>query len=263
MTQTGAAQGTQGGDERDPQAKAELVAFEDADFHGVSARLARDPQYNDRRLVLRRKLLSLTKVLVARAKDEGLGLEARSSLHSPSMFNGMQVKRIWGYAMRDKAAKKKLKSVLGADLAKDLDAAYRNAYLCVAVEGEAVEVSLRVHADAWFDGTNLVNRAKKEGVKPWRDELNKLEGFVLRLADWKGEWTCGKLDVVQLEQFLKYYKPAEHALSVEQRVPAPPGSRAHLCAPDLPQRLVEQALRLAPLYRFMAWSDESDHLFSR
>ena len=247
----------------EPEAQAELAPFDDGDFHCVSARLARDPQYNDRRLVLRRKLLSLTKVLVARAKDAGVGLDARSSLHAPSVFNGMQVKRIWGYAMRDKAAKKKLKATLGADLAKDLDAAYRNAYVCLAVEGEAIEVSLRVHADAWFDGTNLVNRVKKEGAKPWRDELNQLEGFVLRLADWKGEWVCGKLDVQQLEQFLKYYKPAEHALMVEQRVPALPGSRTHLYAPDLPERLVTHALRLVPLYRFMAWSDESDHLFTR
>jgi hypothetical protein len=250
-------------DDAEPAAPLELAAFDDGDFHCLSSGLSRDPQYNDRRLVARRKLLSLAKVLVARCGAAGLALEARSSLHQPSVFNGMQVRRLWGYAMRDKAAKRKLKSVLGADLAKDLDAAYRNAYLCVALEAEALEVSLRVHADAWFDGTNLVNRVKAEGVKPWRDQLNQLEGFVLRLADWKGEWTCGKLDVVQLEQFLKYYKPAEHALSVEQRVPAPRGARAHLCEPDVPGRLVEQGLRLVPLMRWMAWSDESDFLFSR
>ncbi|MEY2808133.1 MAG: hypothetical protein RIR65_2550 [Planctomycetota bacterium] len=247
----------------EPDARAELASFEEGDFHCLASGLCRDPQYDDRRLVARRKLLSATKVLVARAKELGAGLEARSSLHSPNVFNGMQVRRLWGYAMRDKEAKRKLKGVLGADLAKDLDAAYRNAYLCIALEAECLEVSLRVHADAWFDGTNLVNRVKREGLGPWREQLNQLEGFTLRLADWKGEWRCGELGVVQLEQFLKYYKPAEHALSVEQRVPAPPRAREHLFAPGIPGLLVDQALRLVPLQRFLSWSEESDFLFSR
>ena len=32
---------------------------------------------------------------------------------------------------------------------------------------------------------------------------------------------------------------------------------------DVPRLLVDELLRLLPLYRYAAWSDESDHLFSR
>src|SRR5678815_639713 len=160
----------------------------------------------------------------------------------------MQVKRIWAYAARAKAEKKRLKSVLGADLAKDLDAAYRNAYLCAAVENDALEVSLRIHADAWFDGANLTNRVKKEGFEGWKRELNALDGYRLRLADWKGEWPCGALGREKLEEFLKYYKPAEHALVVERRWPAPPGARSALFAPHVPREVVTEMLRLVPLY---------------
>src|SRR5437016_11302044 len=140
------------GPEIEPAARAELLPLEEGDFHCLSAGLARDPQFNDRRLVLRRKLLSMAKVFAARAARHGLSLDVRTSLHAPSTFNHMQVKRIWAYACRDKAEKKRLRGVLGADLGKDLDAAYRNAYLCIAVEADALEVSLRIHADAWYDG---------------------------------------------------------------------------------------------------------------
>jgi hypothetical protein len=247
----------------EPQAPAVLVPLEEGDFHALSSGLCRDPQYNDRRLVLRRKLLSLAKVFAAEAASNGLELDVRTSLHAPSTFNHMQVKRIWAYAVRTKAEKKRLKGVLGSDLAKDLDAAYRNAYVCAAVESDAVEVSLRIHADAWFDGQNLVGRTKKEGLDGWKRALNELDGFRLRLADWKGEWICGNLGREKLEEFLKYYKPAEHALSVERRWPAPPGARAAMLAPEVPAQIVAEMMRLVPLYRFTAWSEESDFLFSR
>lgn len=248
--------------ERDPAASAELVPFEDADFHALSPGLNRDPQYNDRRLATRRKLLSLAKVFAQRARAAGLELDVRTSLHAPSTFNHNQVKRLWCYAARSKAEKKRLKGVVGADLAKDLDAAYRNAYLCCALEHDALEVSLRIHADAWFDGQNLVSRVKKEGTEGWKARLNELPGFRLRLHDWKGEWPCGKLGREQLEEFLRFYKPAEHLLAVERRWPAPQGARSALLGPETPTLVVEEMLRLVPLYRYTAWSRESDHLFA-
>lgn len=253
----------------EPSARAELLPFEEGDFHCLSSGLSRDPQYNDRRLVLRRKLLSLAKVFAAEAALAGTALDVRTSLHTPSTFNHMQVRRLWAYAVRSKAEKKRLKGVLGADLAKDLDAAYRNAYLCVALEADALEVSLRIHADAWYDGQNLVNRVKREGLEGleglegWKAALNALPGYHLRLADWKGEWPCGALDRTKLEEFLKYYKPAEHALVVERRRPAAPGARAALFEPGVPRAIVDDLARLVPLYRFTAWSQESDFLFAK
>jgi hypothetical protein len=249
--------------ERDPSAAPELIPFEDGDFQSLSPAVNRDPQFNDRRLLARRKLLSLAKVFAARAHEQGLDLDVRTSLHAPSTFNHMQVKRLWCYAARAKPEKKRLKGVLGADLAKDLDAAYRNAYICCALEHDALEVSLRIHADAWFDGQNLVGRVKKEGTAGWRARLNELPGFRLRLHDWKGEWPCGNLTREQLEEFLRFYKPAEHLLAVERRWPAAQGARGPLLAPETPALVVDEMLRLLPLYRFTAWSQESDHLFSR
>jgi hypothetical protein len=134
--------------------------------------------------------------------------------------------------------------------------------VCLAVEADALEASLRIHPDAWYDGQNLVRRVKTQGLAEWLELLNALPGFRLRLADWKGEWRCGSLDRDRLEEFLKYYEPGTHALSVELRVPAPPGARGPVFEPDVPERLIAEALRLLPLYRFTAWSAESDFLFA-
>lgn len=250
------------GVDREPAPLGGLAAFEEGDFHALSERLSKDPQFNDRRLVARRKLGAIAKEALARV-DAELDLVQRTSLHQPNVFNHMRVRRLWAYVCRGKKAKAKLKRVIGAELAKDLDAAYRNAYLCVALESEAIEVSLRIHPEAWYDGQNLRNRIEREGPAGWLTLLNALPGYHLRLDDWKGEWPCGKLGRDRLEEYLRYWKPGEKGLAVECRWPAPPAARGPALGADVPRLLVDELVRLLPLYRYAAWSDESDHLFSR
>ena len=245
----------------EPQPLAGAIRFEEGDFHALSEGLCADPQYNDRRLLARRKLLALGKLAAARAKEQGLALDVRSSLHNPHAFNGMRVRRLWTYLVRPKSEKKRLRAVLGPELGADLDAAYRNAYLCLAIEAERLEVSLRIHADAWFDGQNLAKRLAAEGPGEWKKLLNQLPGFFLRLADWKGEWPCGALTTERLEEFLRYWRPGEHALAVERHWPAPRNARAAACTEEAVEELLATLVRLVPLYRYGAWSQESDFLF--
>lgn len=245
----------------DPRPLSGAVCFEEGDFHALSAGLSSDPQYNDRRLVARRRLLTLGKQAVAAAAELGSKFDCRTSLHNPHAFNGMRVRRLWAYVTRAKAEKTKLKRVLGSDLGKDLDSAYRNAYLCLALEAEALEVSLRIHPDAWYDGQNLKNKVERGALRGWLEELNRLDGYLLRIDDWKGEWRCGGLTVERLEEFLSYYTPGEHTLAVERRYPAPAGARGAAIEPEAATELVTQLLRLLPLYRFTAWSPENDALF--
>ncbi len=248
----------------EPRPLGSPVAFEEGDFHALSEALARDPQYNDRRLVTRRKLLSLGKAAAREAKTRGAPLDPRTSLHHPHVFNGMRVRRLWAYLTRPRAERRRLKGILGSELGKDLDSAYRNAYLFLAIEPEALEVGLRIHPEAWYDGQNLLNRIEREGPEPWREQLNSLDrAWELRLHDWKGEWRCGELSLEKLEEFLSYYTPGEHRLAVRRRWPAPAGARGGALAPEAPAALVEEVLRLLPLYRFTVWSAESDHLFDR
>ena len=127
-----------------------------------------------------------------------------------------------------------------------------------------MEVSLRIHSDAWFDGNNLKRRVDKEGQEELLSVLNELDGYFLRLADWKGEWRCWELTASSLREFFGYYEPGTHALAVERVWPAPanqPAVRAALFGEGVSTMLLGEMARLEPLYRFAAWSKESDHLF--
>jgi hypothetical protein len=93
--------------------------------------------------------------------------------------------------------------------------------------------------------------------------LDGLEGFTLRMHDWKGAWECGTADAQALEEYLGFYVPGEHRLTVERRWPAPEGpAREAALGEEVPGMMLAEAQRLLPLYRFAAWSAESDHLFS-
>jgi hypothetical protein len=253
----------------EPKPLAELAPFEEGDFHALSDPLNRDPQYNDRRLVARRKIGAIAKFALdelgsdAKATGGALELATRTSLHQPNVFNHMKVRRMWAYICRGKKEKTRLRQVIGPELAKDLDAAYRNAYMCVAIESDALEVSLRIHPEAWFDGQNLIKRTNKEGLGIWLSLLNGTPGYRLKLDNWKGEWICGQITSDWLREFFKFYKPGELGMSIERRWPAPPGARGAVLEANVPAQLVGELRNLAPLYRYAAWSQESDFLFSK
>jgi hypothetical protein len=199
--------------------------------------------------------------VVARAAGEGLALDSRTSIHTPHAFSGNRVERLWAYVTRPKKEKARLKKVVGAELAKDLDQAYRNAYFCVALEHDALEVSLRIHPDAWFDGQNLVKRVKREGSRELLGLLQPLAGYRLRLADWRGDWPCATLTPESLNEFLRFYTPGEHLFAIERRWPAAPGAREQVVGADIPALVGDELSRLVPAYQWLAWSEASDFLF--
>jgi len=245
----------------EPRPLAGAVLFEESDFRALSPAYAKNPDYNAHRLAARRRLLTLGKDVAKEAGERGYSLECRTSLHHPHAFNGMRVNRLWAYLTRPKKERTQLKRILGSELGKDLDAAYRNAYLCLAIESEALEVSLRIHADAWYDGQNLKKRVEAQGPREWLGLLNELAGFRLRLDDWKGVWNCGSITPERLEEYLGYYIPGEHLLSIERRYPAPEGARGSALEESVAFQLAGDLLRLLPAYRYMVWSEQENHLF--
>jgi len=245
----------------EPRPLSGTVLFEESDFRALSPSYARNTEYNAHRLAARRRLLTLGKEVAKQAGALGCDLDCRTSLHHPHTFNGMRVNRLWAYLTRPKKERTKLKRLLGSELGKDLDSAYRNAYLCFALESEALEVSLRIHADAWYDGQNLKKRIEVDGVRSWMDELNGLEGFRLRMGDWKGEWSCGSLTPERVEEFLGYYTPGEHQLAIERTYPAPEGNRGGALEEQAAAELSGQLLRLLPVYRYMVWNEAENYLF--
>ena len=200
----GAASGSQPAAKQAPARRKKSPALEPFvpyDFEALRRPRSASAGNNEQRLAARRRLEAIAKHAATLVKSEEK-LDVRTSIHNPfPPVNGGRVERLWAYLTRPKAAKTKLKRTIGAELAKDLDQAYKNGYLCVALEADAVEVSFRIHADAWYDGRNLVKRVKSDGYGPLLELLNELDGFRLQLSDWKGEWICGALTADRLEEF--------------------------------------------------------------
>ncbi|MEW6072198.1 MAG: hypothetical protein AB1726_06315 [Planctomycetota bacterium] len=246
----------------EPSPARGTVTFAEGDFHALSAALAADPQFNNRRLETRRKILALGKIAAREAGRHGQILDCRSSLHHPHPLNGMRVTRIRAALFRGKGERRRLAGILGAELGGDLASAHRNGHLFLSIEAEALEAGLSLHPEAWYDGQNLVNRVQREGIGPWRAELNSLGvPWRLQMHDWKGRWDCGALTTEALEEYLSYYRPGDHRLAVSRRWPAPPGARGAALGPAAGEEIVAEALRLLPLYRFTVWSAASDFLF--
>ncbi|MEM9801813.1 MAG: hypothetical protein AAGA20_15920 [Planctomycetota bacterium] len=253
---------TASGAPRRASSAATLEPFEAWDFEALRPPRSRSADYNEKRLAARRRLEAIAK---RAAKDLAKveKLDVRTSIHNPfPPVNGGRVERLWAYLTRPKAAKTKLRRQIGAELAKDLDHAYRNAYLCVALEADALEVSFRIHQDAWYDGRNLTRRLDADGFRPLLEILNRLDGYRLQLADWKGEWNCGSLEIEALEEFFRFYEPGEHLLAVQRRWPAAEPVRDAVLGADVPEVLVAELQRLVEVFSYGVWSESNDRLFA-
>ena len=230
------------------------------DFAAYESHRQRDPEFNGYRLAVRRKLglygKHLAKLL---AEQAGLTLKSRTSLERPYKFNLGKVGAQWAYLSRSPQEKKTLQAKVGPALGKDVDTHYIQTTLVVSVDSEGLEQAMRIHSLSWWDGQNLkLKCSEPEGLDDWLDLLNSLpEGFILFMDNWKKEYACGRLSAQDLRAYFKTYSPGEHWLNLRRRIPA---SLACELGDDLPAFIDEGALALAPLYRFVIWTPENDHL---
>ncbi len=232
-----------------------LSPFEESDFRIFRPEFQKNEEWNGKRLELRRKLESYGKLVQEKLSTP---LEVRTSLHHPFEFNGFRVTQQWLYLTRTKKDKAPLKKVLGSELGKDLDSAYRNLYLSLTVDEQGLEIALKIHPDAWFDGQNLKNKCADEAkLREWLAILNTLAGFEFRIHDWKKNYNASKCTRTDLLDFFKYYVPGEHRFTLFHRVgKEDPLASSH----EFAALFLESFEKLLPAYRFSAWSLENDYL---
>jgi len=237
---------------------ASHTAFAPTDFVLYSGQYSKSEEWNSKRLEIRRKLEAFGRLGEEAAASAGLALESRASLHHPFEFNGFKVERQWVYLTRAKKEKAALKKVLGAELGKDLDSSYRNLYLSLTIDEAGLEIALKIHPDAWYDGQNLKNKCSGDtGLREFVGILNRLAGFEFRIHDWKkihNASTCTRTDLID---FFKYYVPGEHRFTLYHRV----GKEDPLAtSADFAGLAAECFSALVPAHRFTAWSPENDFL---
>lgn len=226
-----------------------------ADFELFQPRFQADPEWNGRRLELRRRLQALGDALVERAAQSlGMDLERRESLHHPHASNGGRVARQRTMAFRGKKERKALQRFLGPELAKDLDSAHRSAHLQAGVEERGAFWGLRWEKDAWFDLNVLVKRAEEgEGRTALARACAAAPGFVFEV-DGGGARPLEKIGERDWRDLAGFLQPGRNAVEVAKRQP-----RESVLAAGAAwqEELIEDLLRLAPLFRLGCWTADS------
>ncbi|MCB9882361.1 MAG: hypothetical protein H6834_11270 [Planctomycetes bacterium] len=236
--------------------------FRPKDFDIYRREYKSDAQYNGQRLEIRRRLSGWGKQAKARLKEAGFELDLRESIHNPHAFNHFSVIAQWVYLTRNAAQKRAFKKIFGDLIGKDVDSAYQNLYLSVAADQDGILVALRIHPEAWYDGTNLKNKVTKDRAALERlvERLRALpEGFELTVEGWSRRYAAAAASTDDLRQFFQYYTPGEHRLVLGKRY----GRNDALTTSDaLPEHAVDDLCALVDLYTFSLWSEENSYLGS-
>jgi hypothetical protein len=233
--------------------------FSEADFETYLPHKTRDKAYNNDRLVIKHRLHSLGEMLAGPLKDAGLDLDFKTSLSHPYTYNKYCVDSQWVYFARKEKDRLALKALFGEFLSKDLDMHYSHVILVVEINLAGVEIALKVHQQAWWDGQNVKNRCSHaDQRRRFTEELNKLAGFVLSIHDWRKEYVCGKLHEGDLRNYFQYYTPGNHwlhlRLKLQKETVVPMGLA-------FAQFAGQKLAALVTVYRLIEWRQDNDWVF--
>lgn len=235
--------------------------FSASEFDAYAPPRASSNAFNRPRLEAREKAMALGRVMQADANALGLALELRASDEHPSLWNKRSVTAQWVFLWRDAEARRALESLLdgGRSLQSTLSDPtpfFRHAFLALHVDGVGVEVSLRVHGDAWVDARNLRARcASPEGRAELVAAIRALpEDFVLGVTDAARVPVRDVTDATLDEALAAWSQPTQW-WSVGW-----PLSRAVVLdqAGALEEPILAAFRALVPIYRLVAWSRDND-----
>ncbi len=208
--------------------------------------------HNLGRMKTKARVMTLGEALADAIGRAGLTVEASSEI--PSVWNGREVRAQWAFLLRDRETRKALAPVVAAnmDLAtrvKDPAEHHRHALMCVHLDHERLEVGLRINQHATVDLANLLGRADAE--------LGRLQQALDGLPD---DITLGgePVTVAGLKAAAQAARSGEAewlvvSRSIERDVAIARGEAIKAV-------VEETAGALEPLFRFVLWTPENDHV---
>ncbi len=221
-----------------------------ADFEVYAPNCWSSNLHNRQRMETKQRVLALARAMAERLDEGGLQLEASSEI--PSVWNGRKVQDQWAYLFRDADTRKSLQAMIASrmDMATRIaDPAehHRHALICVRLDHEALEVGLRINRHASLDLGNLLARgadaaldalldALPEGVK-----IGEAKPSASALLEAARAAQAGEAEWVVL------------ARRVEQ-------AAAEAAGLELAEQVAEVAAAVLPIYTWLCWSAENDHI---
>ena len=208
--------------------------------------------HNLKRMKAKERVLALARI----ARDKlDLNLELEASSEIPSVWNGRQVSDQWAYLLRTPDERRSLQPVLARrlDLATrvaDPAEHHRHALLFIRLDHESLEVGLRANEHATIDLANLLAHAQANGA-----------GLAATLAGLTADIRLGADADPTAGGIVEAAKAARAGeaewLVVARRIAREDATEQGESLADAAAEVLD-ALR--PLYRFLSWSPDNDHI---
>ncbi|KAA3609523.1 MAG: hypothetical protein DWQ01_09335 [Planctomycetota bacterium] len=228
--------------------------FTAADFELYQGRFQADPEWNGRRLDIRRRLQALGEEVKSSYGALGVDLERRESLHHPHATNRKRVRRQRTMLFRGKKLRKQLKSFLGRELGKDLDSAVNNLHLQIGLDESGAYWGLRLDSGAWYDLNVLLKRAEQEpGRKALAESCGKAPDFRF-VVDGKGGRPFEQMNSRDWRDLAGILRPGESRLEIVQRMTP---DQVVAAGEDFGPGVVADLERLADFYQLACWNLDS------
>lgn len=226
--------------------------FLERDFLVYEKHRQDDPEYNALRLSVRRKLKSIVDIAKEEAKAIGYELDSAAGLHHPYAFNNFRVSEQRAYLCRSTKQRKKLKAFFGDALGKDADTHYIQTILELSLDAEVVQVALRIHPLAWWDGENLKKGVlERDRMPAWVDFMRGLPpGFGLKMHDWRQIYWASACNEQAMREYFGSYTPGNHWLHLQRELPK---EDALAMGQDASAWVVASMLALLPGYQMILW----------
>ena len=227
------------------------VVFHAADFELYQPRFQADPEWNGRRLEVRRRLQALGDGLKSALKDQGIALDRRESLHNPHSTNGKRVRRQRTMLFRDKKARRSLQGFLGKELGKDLDSARNNLHYQICIDGKRMWWGLRLDEGAWYDLNVLLKRAEEEdGRGALIAACAEAAGFDLEF-DRGGARPLSGMTSRDWRDVAGVVRPGESQLEIVRRMSA---AEVVEKGEEFDELVLSELVLLAPFFRMASWT---------
>lgn len=244
--------------------------FEARDFEAYAPSKWQSNAFNLERMRVKDKLVSLGQQLSpVQPSTDSPPLSCEVSVEHPALWNNNTVSEQQLYFTRSADERKELSSrnTRGTSMSSLLadPSPYReHMVLCVSVNEQGVEISLRLHPNAAVDRQNMVTKlADRWHMQAFLEQLSELpEAFGMGLT---GEALIppATLDSDRLRELVGSFaagadasaEDGQRVLTVGRVYPA-----AQVCeaAADFADRVREDLLALLPLYQHLAWSRQND-----
>jgi transcription antitermination factor NusG len=248
-----------------------FTGFTDSDFDAYAGHKWGSNAFNRERLEVKEKLVGLGRALLEDLTDDQAALTCEASAEHPALWNHKRVDAQHLFFARSQESRRDLDQIIDrsrglASLIDDPSPQRSHLFLAVSLTHDDLTVTLRLHTDAIIDRHNLERKLEDQ----WqRDQL------IAMVAELPAPFTIGvdgseaiatsAFDSATVSQHLSSLaRPLELNQSRWLSITRSRARAEVIAATDhIVDELRSDLRALLPIYRFIAWSSDNDHISMR